>query len=85
MTRSAKTGAFFDVYNLLSQVYALAKFQPCMPTTLGVTVLQSSNNRKTDLYNMYRENKLQVITKMAIIYKHNTVQSCNMHHCVRHE
>ena len=37
-------GAFLNsnIYNLLSQVYALAKFQPCMPTTFRVTALQSS-------------------------------------------
>ena len=34
-------------YNLLSQVCALAKFQPCMATTHGVTALQSSNNRRS--------------------------------------
>ena len=56
MTRSAKTGhdyTFFsnscllNIYNLLSQVYPLAKFQIHMPITLGVTTLQSSNNRKS--------------------------------------
>ena len=36
-----------SIYNLLSQVYALAKFQPHMTTTFGVTALQSSNNRKS--------------------------------------
>ena len=35
-----------NIYNLLSQVYALAKFQPHMATTFGVTALQSSNNKK---------------------------------------
>ena len=74
-----------NIYNLLGQVYALAKFHPCMPTTFGVTTLQSSNNRKIDLYSKYWENILQAITKMAVTYKRNAVQSCNLHHHVRHE
>ena len=37
-----------NIYNLLSQVYALATFQPHMATTFGVTALQSSNNGKID-------------------------------------
>ena len=32
-----------NIYNLLSQVYPLAKFQPHMPVTLGVTALQQKN------------------------------------------
>ena len=41
-----------NIYNLLSQVCALAKFQlhSIMATTFGVTALQCSNNRKIDLY-----------------------------------
>ena len=74
-----------NIYNLLSQVYALAKFQPHMATTFGVTALQSSNNRKIDLYSKYWENKLHVLTKTAVTYKYNAVQSCNLHHFVRHE
>ena len=31
-----------DIYNLLSQVYLLAKFQLHMPKTLGVTALQNN-------------------------------------------
>ena len=59
MTGSAKIGhnrIFFlnscllNIYNLRSQVYPLAKFQLHMPITLGVTALQSCNNRKIDLY-----------------------------------
>jgi len=33
-------------YNLPSQMYALAKFQPDMPGILGVMTLQSGNNKK---------------------------------------
>ena len=74
-----------NIYGLLSQVYALAKFQLHMATTFGVTALQSSNNKKIDLYSKYWENKLHVLTKTAVTYKYNAVQSCNLHHCVRHE
>ena len=72
MTGSAKTGhnrifsefLLLNIYNLCSQVYPLAKFQVHMPNTLGVTALQSSNNRKIDLYSKYRENKLQALTRL---------------------
>ena len=74
-----------NIYNLLNRVHVLAKFQPCIPTTFGVTALQSSSNRKIDLYSKYWENKLQVLTKTTVTYKHNAVQSCNLYHCVRHE
>ena len=47
-------------------VHALAKFQFHMSITLGVTALQSSYNRKIDMYSKYRENKLQAITEMVI-------------------
>ena len=61
-----------NIYNLLSQVYALAKFYPCMPTTFGVTALQSSNNRKIDLYSKYWENTLHALTKR--LYLTNAMQ-----------
>jgi len=31
--------------------------------------LQSSNNRKIDLYSNFRENVLQALTKMVVTYK----------------
>ena len=74
-----------NIYNLLSQAYALAMFQPCMPTTFGVTALQSSSNRKIDLYSKYWENIIQLLTKTIVTYKRNAVQSCNLRHRVRHE
>ena len=55
-----------NMYNPLSQMYALAKFQPHMATTFEVTALQSSNNRKIDLYSKYWENKLHAFTKTAL-------------------
>ena len=66
-----------SIYNLLSRVYALAKFQPCLPTTFQVTALQSSSNRKIDLYSKYWENMLQLLTKTIVTCKRNTVQNCN--------
>ena len=77
MTGSAKTGhnrifvefCLLNIYNLLSQVYPLAKFQLHLPITLGVTALQSSNNRKINLYSKYRENTLQARTKTIVTYQ----------------
>ena len=66
-------------------MYPLAKFQLHMPITLRVTALQSSNNRKIDLYRKYRENKLQALTKMIVTYQRIEVQSYNIHRRVRHE
>ena len=73
------------MYNLHSQVYPLAKFQPHMPITLGVTALQSGNNRKIDLYSKYGENILQAPTKTVVTYQQIEVRSYNFHHHVRHE
>ena len=56
-----------------------------MPITLGVTALQSGNNRKIDLYSKYRENKLQAPAKTVVTYQQIEVQSYNFHHHVHHE
>ena len=56
-----------------------------MPIALGVTALQSSNNRKIDLYSKYRENTLQVPTKTIVTYQQIEVRCYNFHHRVRHE
>ena len=77
MTESAKQDIIayllkswlLNIYNLLSQVYLLAKFQLHMPIALGVTALQSSNNRKIDMYSKYKENKLQALTEMVVTYE----------------
>ena len=74
-----------SIYNLCSQVYPLPNFQLHMPNTLGVTALQSSNNRKIDLYSKYRENKLQALTKTVVTYQRIEVQSQTFHHRVHHE
>ena len=74
-----------NIYNLRSQVYPLAKFQLHMLITFGVTALQSSNNRKINMYSKYRENKLQALTKTFVTYQQIEVQSYTFHHCVCHE
>ena len=56
-----------------------------MLIALGVTALQSSNNRKIDLYSKYREDKLQAPTKMFVTYQRIEVRSYNFRHLVRHE
>ena len=66
-------------------MYPLAKFQPHMPIAFKVTALQSSNNRKIDLYSKYRENKLQAPTKSVVTYQRMEVRSYYFHHRVRHE
>ena len=43
---------------------------------------QQQNN---DLYREYRESKLSVLIKTIVTYEYNNIQSCNLHHCVRHE
>ena len=83
VTRSAKTGhnrifsnsCLLNIYNLPSQAYPPAKFQLHLLITLGVTALQSSNNRKIDLYSKYRENKLQALTKTAVTYQRVEVRA----------
>ena len=64
--------SFISFYNLHTQVYVLAKFQP---KTCEVTALQSSSNRKINLYSKYRENTLQLLTKTDVTYKWSDVQT----------
>ena len=56
-----------------------------MPIALEVTALQSSNNRKIDLYSKYRENKLQAPTKTVVADQRIEVRSYNFHHRVCRE
>ena len=58
----------------------LAKFQLRILKAFKVTALQSSNNRKIDLYSKYSENKLQALTKMDVTYEWSDVQIRNLHH-----
>jgi len=63
-------------------VYLLAKFQLPILKVLEVTALQSSSNRKVDLYSMHRENKLQALTKTDVLYEWSKAQTQNLHQCV---
>ena len=56
-------------------MYVLTKFQPYIPENFEFTALQSSGNRKIDLYTKYRENKLQALTKMDVTYKWSKVKA----------
>ena len=90
MTGSAKTrhnSAFFKLhfYNLHTQICVLTKFQLRTLKAFKVTALQSSSNRKIDLYSKHRENKLQALTKTDVTYEWNDAQTQNLHHCVHHE
>jgi len=66
VTGSAKTdiiahfsnSILLHFYNLHTQMYMLAKFQLHILKALEVTALQSSSNRKINLYSKHRENKL---------------------------
>ena len=58
-------------------MYVLVKFQLYILKTSEVTALQSSSNRKINLYSKYRENKLQAFTKMDVTYKWSDVQTQN--------
>jgi len=65
-------------------MYVLAKFQLHILKAFKVTALQSSNNRKIDLYSRYRKIKLQVLTKMDVTYQWSDVQTQNLYHHVCH-
>ena len=49
-------------------MYVLAMFQLHILKAFEVTALQSSSNRKIELYSKYRENKLQALTKADVTY-----------------
>ena len=77
VTGSAKTrhnSAFSNYillhfYNVQTQMYVLAKFQLRILKSFEVSALQSSSNRKINLYSKYRENKLQVLPKTDVTYE----------------
>ena len=48
-------------------MYLLAKFR--ILKAFEVTALQSSSNRKIDLYSKHKENKLQALPKTDVTYK----------------
>ena len=62
-------------------MHVVAKFHLCILKAFKVKVLQSSYNRKIDLYSTYRENKLRRLTKMIVTYEWSDVQTRNLHHC----
>ena len=66
-------------------MYQLIKFQLHILKAFEVTALQSSSNRKIDLYSKYRENKLQALTKMDVTYEWSEAQTRNLHHRVCHK
>ena len=66
-------------------MYLLVKFQLRILKAFEVTALQSSSNKKIDLYSKYRENKLQVFTKTDVTYEWSKAQTQDLHHPVRHE
>ena len=63
----------------------LAKFQLCFLKAIEFSVLQSSSDRKIDLYSKYRESKLKVFTKIDITYEWSEVRTRNLYHRVCHE
>ena len=66
-------------------MYVLAKFQLHILKAFEVTALQSSSNRKIDLYSKHRENKLQALSKTDVTYKWSEVGARILHHHVCHE
>ena len=58
-------------------MYLLVKFQLRILKAFEVTALQSSSNRKIDLYSKYRENTLQALTKMGVPYEWSEAQTRN--------
>ena len=66
-------------------MYVLAKFQFYILKAFEVTVLQSNSNRKIDLYNKHRENKLQALPKTDVTYKWSEVGTRILHHHICHE
>ena len=65
-------------------MYVLAKFQLRILKAFEVTALQSSSNRKIDLYSKHRENKLQALPKTDVTYKWNEVGTQILHRHVFH-
>ena len=66
-------------------MYVLAKFQLRILKAFEVTALQSSSNRKIDLYSKQRENKLQALPKIDVTYEWSEVRTRILHHHIRHE
>ena len=77
MTESVKTrhnSAFFKLILFLKSTYpsvspGKVSALYILIKTVEVTILQSSSNRKINLYSKYRENKLQPFTKTDVTYE----------------
>ena len=65
-------------------MYVLAKFQLRILKAFEVTALQSSSNRKIDLYSKHWENKLQALTKTNVTYEWSEAWTQILHHRVCH-
>ena len=65
--------------------FLCSKFHLHILRTYKVTDLQSSCNRKIDLYSKYRKNKLQVLIKTDVTYEWSAVHTRNLHHSVCHK
>ena len=72
---------FFTIY-IPKCVHILVKFELQILRTFEVTDLQSSSNRKIDLYNKYRENNLQTLTKMSVTLEWSAAETQNLCHHV---
>ena len=72
-------------YNLHTQLYMLAKFQLRILKASEVTALQSSNNRKIDLWSKHRENELYMLPKVDVTYEWSEVGTQILHHHICHE
>ena len=66
-------------------MYVLAKFQLRILKPFLVIALQSSCNKKIDLYSKHRENKLQALPKTDVTYEWSEVGTQILHHYVCHE
>jgi len=66
-------------------MYVLAKFQLRILKAFEVTTLQSSSNRKINLYSKHKENELQALPKTDVTYEWSEVGTQILHHHVCHE
>ena len=66
-------------------MYVLAKFQLRILKAFEVMALQSSSNRKIDLYSKHRENKLQSLPKTYVTYEWSEVRTQILNHHVCYE
>jgi len=66
-------------------MHVMAKFQLHILKAFEVTALQSSSNRKINLYSKYKENKLQALPKTDVTYEWSEVQTQILYHHVCHE